>query len=122
MVEAQLYLRVYDMDSAVVPEGETLHDVVARVGGLFVNDQGQAERWNALLDMTGYDVDDDYSERRWCQGKVRTYNVEDGFPRVSLPQPRGVGNLTYTVALEECEPYACEAINFGTLCRGSNDD
>jgi hypothetical protein len=118
---AQLYLRVYDVDSAVLPEGESLHDHVRTTAALFENDHASFERWQDLIAATGYDEAEDYAERRWVLGLARSYEVIEGFPRLAAPLPNGVANVAYAIALEACEPYRCADIPATQILKGNSD-
>ena len=117
VADAEVFLRVYDVDSAMVPEGLTLRDLVTRASFHFADDQTGFERWQDLLDATGYDSDDDYSDRRWVVGLAQTYRIVEGFPRVVGPMPTGVSNVGYSIALEACEPFKCETIDYRKVSR-----
>ena len=115
VAKAQLFLRVYDVDSAIVPEGLTLHELVDRLQSRFNDDQYIFERWLQLLDATGYDAANNYAERRWVVGLARTYQVVEGFPRIRVPLPIGISNVAYSIALEACEPFKCSKIQYTKL-------
>lgn len=102
---ARLFLRVYDVDSAVKPDGANLHDHVNMTSDLFKQDDGAFERWQILIDATGYDEGHEYGDRRWIIGKERSYEVIDGFPRLPSPLLEGVTNVSYSVSLNACEPF-----------------
>jgi hypothetical protein len=112
---AQIFLRVYDVDSAIVPDGLTLHDLVDRMQSRFADDQYTFERWLQLLEATGYDAANNYAERRWVLGLARTYEVVEGFPRIPVPLPSGIANVGYSIALETCEPFKCLKIQYANL-------
>lgn len=118
---ARLFLRVFDVDSAVLPEGESLHDHVRTTAALFENDDTAYERWQDLIAATGYDEADDYVERRWVLGLARSYEVIEGFPRLAAPLPNGVANVAYAIALEACEPFRCADIPATQILKGSTD-
>jgi hypothetical protein len=112
---AIVYLQVYDVDSAVLPEGQTLHELVRMTMSRFEHDQHIFERFQDLLDAAGYNEEDDYSERRWIIGVSRTYRVENDFPRISGSLPVGVANVGYTIALSACEPFKVQDIEFSKV-------
>jgi hypothetical protein len=118
---AKLYLRVYDVDSAVLPEGESLHDYVRNAAALFENDDAAFERWQELIAATGYDDSDDYAQRRWVLGLARSFEVIEGFPRLAAPLPYGVANVAYAIALGACEPFRCVDIPATLILKGSAD-
>lgn len=100
-----LFLRVYNIDSAVLPHGETLHGHVALTANYFEENDRSYAQWQELIDATGYAPEGDYSDRRWIVGLTRTFEVADGFPRIVEPIPEGVGSLTYAIALAACEQF-----------------
>ena len=100
-----LFLRVYNVDSAVLPDGHTLHDHVALTAECFEENDWAYAQWQDLIDATGYAPEDDYHNRRWIVGLTRTFEVADGFPRIAGPIPEGVNNLNYAIALNACENF-----------------
>ncbi len=115
---ADLFLRVYDVNSSIAPEGQTLHDIVKHTQLKFSDDQTAFDRWQDLLDATGYDLDAEYSERRWVVGLTRTYSVTENFPRIAGIVPVGVSNVGYSIDLEACEPFKCEEIDYRNIYGG----
>ena len=103
--EGSLFLRVYNVDGAVLPDGETLHGHVALTADYFDENDWAFAQWQDLIDATGYASEGDYSNRRWIVGLTRTFEVADGFPRIVEPIPEGVGSLTYAIAISACEPF-----------------
>lgn len=100
-----LFLRVYNVDSAILPDGETLHGHVALTADYFEENDWAYTQWQDLIDATGYAPEGDYADRRWIVGLTRTFVVADGFPRIVEPIPAGVGSLTYAISLSACEPF-----------------
>jgi hypothetical protein len=98
-------LRVYNIDSAVLPDGETLHGHVVLTAKCFEENDWAYAQWQDLIDATGYASEGDYADRRWIVGLARTFEVVQGFPRIVAPIPEGVGSLTYAIALSACEPF-----------------
>ena len=111
-------MRVYDVNSSIAPEGQTLHDIVKHTQLKFSDDQTAFDRWQDLLDATGYDLDAEYSERRWVVGLTRTYSVTENFPRIAGIVPVGVSNVGYSIDLEACEPFKCEEIDYRNIYGG----
>lgn len=111
-----LYLRVYDVDAAVLPNGQTLTDHVRRVDEVFRQVDLEAyAMWESLLVATGFDWDHDYADRRWRVGRVSSFEVGEGFPRLTPPLPTGVVNLKYSIALEACAEFLVEEALMETL-------
>lgn len=103
---ADVFLRVYEIDAAVRPDGRTLTDHVQLIDELFkAGDLEAYQMWETALAAVGFDWDHDYSDRRWNVGKVVTFLVEAEFPRLSVPVPNGVSNVKFTVSLEACQPF-----------------
>ena len=108
VIGARIFLRVCDVASAIKPEGLNLHDHVTATLGLFEDDETALEAFQELMDATGYDEDDDYSDRRWLLGAERKFEVVDGFPRVSSPLHEGVERVNYAISLTACDAYKFE--------------
>lgn len=103
-----LCLRVINVASAVLPEGQSLHDHVRMTAILFEIEGGAFEAWEETLFSTGYDSENDYDDRRWLLGAATDYEVSEGFPRISAPLVSGVENVRYSVSLDACEPFKLE--------------
>lgn len=108
-----LCLRVVNVASAVLPEGQSLHDHVGMTAKMFEENGTAFEAWEETLYSTGYDPENSYDERRWLLGTATDYEVADGFPRISSPLAAGLENVRYSIALEACEPFKlnCELID-----------
>lgn len=106
----RLFLLISPVDAVVKPHGQTLTDHVRELDRLFsVAEPGVYDLWEEAIAETGFDFEDDYSERRWVIGKSRFHEVKDGFPRLIPPVPAGVSGIRYSIGLEACAPYAVEA-------------
>lgn len=105
---SRLCLRVVNVASAVLPEGQSLHDHVRMTEELFEEEGSTFEAWEETLYSTGYDPENDYDERRWQLGAATVYEVMEGFPRISVPLAPGVGNVRYAIALDACDPFKLE--------------
>lgn len=101
----RLFLRVYDVDNAVIPEGQNLHDHVAITQAMFEHDTTSTDQFENLLDAVGYDPSHEYGARRWIVGRCRNYEVVNGFPRIVAPLSNGVGSVTYSIELAACTAY-----------------
>lgn len=102
IAERSLFLRVYDVDSAVLPEGLSLHDHVNLTYALLEQNPDCLDWFENCLEAVGYDRSHDYEKRRWIVGRTRTFEVSDGFPRITSPLTTGVQNITYSIDLAEC--------------------
>lgn len=104
----QLFLRVYDVDSAVIPEGDNLHEHVDNTVALFEDYPACLNVLEERLEAVGYERGHDYEKRRWIVGTCRTFAVADNFPRIIPPLTSGVHNVTYAIDLAECAHFATE--------------
>ncbi len=107
-----LFLHVVDLSHA--PEGAvqsfTVSDVACRVRDRLALDNVAIDRYEALLNATGFRWEDDYSEFRWLEGPSRIYGITDGFPRVTAGEiATGVSNVRYSLSLVECERFVVQA-------------
>ena len=102
---SQLFLRVVNVESAVLPEGQSLHDHVQMTAELFEQEGGAFDAWEETLYSTGYDAENSYDDRRWLLGATTIYEVIDGFPRISVPLLPGVESVQYSVSLDACERF-----------------
>lgn len=106
----ELLLFVVEIDQA--PEdasaGFTMAELVTRVRDrLMALDASVSETFEERLLAAGFDPSDNYGDMRWVAGKALFFRVSEGFPRISASTlPSGIGNVTYTVALQDCVPYA----------------
>ena len=116
--DCSLFLRVYDVDSAVLPEGLSLHDHVDLTFAALERNPECIDRFEDCLEAVGYDSSHDYEKRRWIVGRVQTFEISEGFPRITSPVTTGVQNVTYSVDLAECAKFETE-IDPATLIEGS---
>ena len=108
--DCRLFLLVSPVDAVVKPHGQTLTDHVRELERLFsVAEPAAYELWEEAIAESGFDFEDDYSDRRWVTGKSQFHEVLDGFPRLMPPVPVGVSGIRYSIGLEACAPYAVEA-------------
>lgn len=114
----RLCLRVMNVASAVLPAGQSLHDHVQLTAERFEEAGGVFEAWEDALHSTGYDAENQYDERRWLLGSSVDYDVVDGFPRITSPLLPGVGNVQYSIALDECEPFKLQDDILDVIRRG----
>ena len=105
---SRLCLRVVNVASAVLPEGQSLHDHVRITAEMFEENGTAFEAWEEALYSTEYDTENDYDDRRWLLGATIDYEVTEGFPRISTPLAPGVENVRYAISLDACEPFKLE--------------
>lgn len=103
--DCRLFLNVQNVASAVSPDGLTLHDHVAMTAKLFQNSTNAFDKWEESLYSTGYDPQNDYEERRWHLFTDETYEVKEGFPRITAPLLPGVEMVRYSIALDACSEF-----------------
>ena len=119
---SSLCLRVVNVASAVLPEGQSLHDHVRITSEVFEADSTASEVWEETLYSTGYDSENDYDNRRWLLGEATDYDVADGFPRISSPLAQGVENVRYTLGLDACEPFKLTVDLMDLIRKGLTSD
>lgn len=117
--DCRLFLNVQNVASAVSPDGQTLHDHVALTAKLFQNSSNAFDKWEDALYSTGYDPANDYEERRWHLFVDETYEVKDGFPRITTPLLPGVEMVKYAIDLNACSDFKTD-IDPTTLILGSD--
>lgn len=106
---SRLFLVVSTVDTAIKPNGKTLTDHVLEIEKLYAAAEPDAYRlWELAITDTGFDFDDDYSDRRWIFGKTMDFEVCGEFPRVTTPLKVGVSSVRYSIALDACSPFAIE--------------
>jgi len=115
---SRLFLHVTNIASAVLPEGQSLHDHVRMTAEMFEVEGSAFEVWEEALYSTGYDPDNDYDERRWLLGTATDYEVIEGFPRISSPLASGVENVRYSISLDACEPFKLEGDLIDVIRKG----
>tara|TARA_R110002126_G_scaffold141936_1_gene287141 strand:+ start:4874 stop:5836 length:963 start_codon:yes stop_codon:yes gene_type:complete len=115
---SRLCLRVLNVASAILPEGQSLHDHVRMTAEMFAEDGAAFEAWEDTLYSTGYDPENDYDNRRWLLGTATDFEVVKGFPRISAPLAPGVDNVRYAIALDACEPFKLQGDLFDVIRKG----
>jgi len=104
-----LFLCVTAVDAVIKPEGLTLEDHVRHIEKVFIDaDTESLALWDQAIQATGFDPEDDYSDRRWKVGETMDHRVDGEFPRIVPPLKSGVGGVRYSISLETCSPYRLE--------------
>lgn len=99
----RLFLIVSAIDAAIKPNGCTLTDHVGAVEKVFVEADTESFRlWDEAIHASGFDHDDDYSDRRWNLGMTLDHEVEGDFPRIVTPLLPGVASVRYSISLDAC--------------------
>lgn len=107
--DRRLWLSLLSVDLVSSPFGETLHDIVRRVGSRVLEESDNAADWERCIDASGYRAEDDYADFSWVVSDPVWHEVVAGFPRIELPLVQGVASLRYTIAIRACEPFALDA-------------
>lgn len=115
---SRICLRVVNVASAVLPEGQSLHDHVRMTADMFEAEGAALEAWEEKLGSTGYDPENDYDDRRWLLGTANDYEVKEGFPRISPPLENGVENVRYSISLDACEPFKLDGDLIDVIRKG----
>ena len=102
---SRLFLRVTNVASAVLPDGQDLHDHVRMTAELFEDAGAAFDAWEEAIFSAGYDPECDYEGRRWQLGASINYEVRDDFPRIAAPLSAGIGNVRYSLSLDACAPF-----------------
>lgn len=105
---SRVFLKVFNVNSAIKPEGMNLHDHISATSTLLENHPETLDAWYELIYAAGYDEDDDYDQLRWIIGAQQEFEILAGFPRIEVPVHEGVDKVRYTVSLQSCEPYRCK--------------
>ena len=106
----RLFLQVVAVDAAVKPNGMTLTDHVKALDAVFSNaDPESFSLWEQAIQASGFDFEDDYSDRRWTIGESKHFEVTEGFPRIANPTPQGVSGVRYTISLDACTSFVVAA-------------
>lgn len=114
-----LFLRVHDVDAAARGATGTLTNQVRVVDAIFQRADPEAHlMWEAAIAATGYDEAHDYSDRTWKVGRIVTFRVADGFPRIAAPAPAGVTRVKYQIGLEECREFVVDEDTFFSAVEG----
>ena len=101
----RLFLRVSSVSSAILPEGQDLHDHVRMTAELLEGNSEAYYAWEEALYATGYDPLNKYDDRRWLLEPAINFEIVEGFPRIIPPLLNGVEGLRYSVSLEACASF-----------------
>ena len=119
-----LFLHVAELDKAIAGSENsfTLTDIADRIRNIIrAADPAANDLFEALLGAAGFRWEDDYSDMLWVHGPDRLYHVGDEFPSVTAAHLRlGVSRVTYSIALQECEPFSVDMHDVTTAIIGEN--
>lgn len=120
--DSRVFLRVVNVASSTLPEGETLHDHVKQTARLVEQSVNAVDAWEDAISAAGYDAGNDYGGRRWKLGEVATYEVGEGFPRIATPLPSGVSDVRYSISLDSCASFRLEGELVDIIRKGCSHD
>jgi hypothetical protein len=104
-----LFLHVVALDaaSADAEDSFTVSDVAKRIQDrVRPVDADASDALDSRLTAAGFEWTHDYADMRWVEGDTRVFQIRIGFPSITPGQfPLGVSRVTYSVALQACEPY-----------------
>ena len=104
--KARIFLVVSAVDAVIKPDGMTLTDHVRAAEKVFAEaDTDSFQLWDEAIQASGFDYEDDYSERRWRIGSPIDHEVKGNFPRIVTPLLPGVSSVRYSVSLDSCADY-----------------
>lgn len=112
-----LFLRVYRLTSfADAAEARSLNDIVT-AAQTRLGEADAVEAFERKLVALGYAPLPDYDAPRFVVSNVRSYRVDDSFPRLMRSQlPAGIANVAYDIKLEAIASFECdEAAIFGDI-------
>ncbi len=105
----RIWLRVLAVDRVGDPFGETLHQIVQRMGvAVCSSDHALWHDYEEATSASGYRLEDSYEEFRWLLGDGTWFEVLPGFPRIVSPLSSGISDVKYSLALSACEPFAVD--------------
>jgi hypothetical protein len=104
----QLYLTVFTLGQCDRDKGFSLHSLVQELRGRFDSSMTSRDEFEMALVERGYlDDPDEYDKRWWTGNGLRCFSVQGSFPRLEPDcLPAGVIEVSYTISLPECEPWA----------------
>ena len=121
----RLFLSVVEVAAALEESATavTITDVAARVRNrIAALDMSATIVFEERLAATGFDWDDDYSDRTWSIGDEVLYEVADGFPRITPSTvPVAVDDVRYAISLSGCEDFRVPKTTLGEAISGEHD-
>jgi Putative PD-(D/E)XK family member, (DUF4420) len=109
VADRRLWLAVLAVDKVQRPHGKTMTEFVAEITSLLEASEPSAILdWDLHLADAGYDTLHDYTSWRWIVSAPDFHAVTSGFPRLSVPVPLGVTEVTYALSLAACASFFTE--------------
>lgn len=102
----------------------TITDVVRQLREeVETQDLRTVELFEERLSAVGFDWTDDYSDKFWLVGEEHTFEIRDGFPRITSARcPLGVRDLRYAISLSVCEPFRTDIVDLRSRISGGLHD
>jgi hypothetical protein len=103
-----LFLRIYRLSNLVDAMGaQSLNEIVSTLQASLVGDDS-LDAFDRKLSKYGYAPLPEYDEPRFVITEVRTFRVEQGFPRLIRSMlPSGVTKVAYDIKLETIAAFEC---------------
>ena len=122
----RLFLHVTEVTTAAEggPDALTVTNIATRIRvGLAGRDMAAVDLFEERLGAVGFDWTDDYSDKLWMVGQEALYEVCEGFARITPAMvPGGVGNVRYTISLQDCEAFRVVPAALPITVLGDPDD
>ena len=101
----------------------TVSDMAARTSDTIASlDMSATVLFEERLNATGFDWNDDYSDRLWLIGTDTLYEVSEGFPRITPAMiPSGVEDVRYVIPLARCESFRVAKTILAEALAGESD-
>ena len=121
----RLFLNVIEVGAAFDDSATavTVTDLAMRVRSRIESlDMSAAIVFDERLAATGFDWEEDYSDRRWSIGDEVLYEVADGFPRLTPSMvPAAVDDVRYTITMAGCESFRVAQAALAEAITGDTD-
>ena len=121
----RLFLSVIEVAAALDESATalTITDVAARVSNrIAALDMSATIVFEERLAATGFDWDEDYSDKHWSIGDEVLYEVADGFPRITPSMvPAAVDDVRYSISLAGCEGFRIPQTTLAEAISGEPD-
>ena len=121
----RLFLHVTQVSGAMGDSASalTVSDMAARTRDTIASlDMSATVLFEERLNATGFDWNDDYSDRLWLIGTDTLYEVSEGFPRITPAMiPSGVEDVRYVIPLARCESFRVAKTILAEALAGERD-
>ena len=121
----RLFLSVIEVGTAFDDSATTLTvtELATRVRSrIAALDMSAAIVFDERLAATGFDWEEDYSDRRWSIGEEVLYEVAEGFPQLTPSMvPAAVDDVHYTIRMAGCEDFRVAQAALAEAIAGDTD-